>query len=283
LFVLLACIAVPRDGHAVRFVRARQIARSPHTIVPRARRVRRARMTRRPPGHPLGRHATVRPAEAAPRSKVWHPTGTMKHITGELTPNRRVSDLSTMALTAAGAPGVGGAHTISLPPFLDVFTGVGGLALTAASIVDYRRALDGPGRADAAHGLAWGLQSLTAMTAHVARVPVLGAVSQWLGVGGGVLQSGLGLYRLKDGLARRDRRVTILGALDVVAGVSWVASTVSWNPVALGVFLGSTGVRTVYANAGLLRQKADHLMQSARARLRVSNRPTEAAAGSAAE
>ena len=184
-------------------------------------------------------------------------------MVGELAPNRRVSDLSISALTLSGAPGVSGPANLNLPLHLDIFTGVGALALSAASIVDYRRALDNPGKADAAHGLAWGLQSLAALAGNAVSNEILRTTSVWLGIGGGAIQTALGLYRLKDGIARRDRRVTILGALDLVSGVSWIASTASYNPIALAVFLGSTGVRVVYANAGLIKSK----LEGARERL----------------
>lgn len=271
--LLLTCVAAPGDVGAVRLVRAKQPARSRHAVTPRPRRAIRLRRTllRRPPRGA----ANLRPATAPHRSKVLVSTTAVKSVVHELTPNRRMSDLSIAALTLSGAPGVRGPSNINLPLHLDVFTGLSGIALSVASLVDYRRALDGPGKADAAHGLAWGLQSLTALGGNAVSNTLLKTTSVWLGVGGGVIQAGLGLYRLKDGMARRDRRVTILGALDLVSGVSWIASTVSFNPVALGVFLASTGVRVVYANAGLLKELATRKYHGARDLL--SSRPMKEA------
>ncbi|HUS65958.1 MAG TPA: hypothetical protein VMZ28_15505 [Kofleriaceae bacterium] len=265
--LLLTFVALPGDVGAARLGRAQRPTRSQRRLTPRPRRAfRLRRQLLRPPPH---------------RSKVLLARTTAKTVVDELTPNRRLSDLSIAALTLSGAPGVRGPSNINLPLHLDVFTGLSGIALSVASLVDYRRALDGPGKADAAHGLAWGLQSLAALAGNAVSSPLLQSASTWLGVGGGAIQSGLGLYRLKDGLARRDRRVTILGALDLVSGVSWIASTVSFNPVALGVFLASTGVRVVYANAGLLKQVAQRHLRSTRDLL--SSRPSSKEAGRAAE
>lgn len=259
--LFLICLAAPRDAGAARLPRAR-------TQLERVRAAATRPLPRRPRRKSARPARLVRPAPP-PASKI-------QAIRRAVSPNRRMSDLSIAGLTAAGAPGVDGAARINLPLSLDVFTGVGGLALSIASIVDYRRAIDGPGRADAAHGLAWGLQSIGAITAYVASTPWLATASAIVGVAGGVLQTGVGLFRLKDGIARRERRVTILGGLDVVAGVSWVASTVSYNPVALGVFLAATGARVVYANSALLHRLAGN------ARRKLSSRRT-AAAGTTAD
>ena len=179
-------------------------------------------------------------------------------------PGQRVSDLSASSLTVAGS------RTIdAVQPALAAVSGVAGVTLAAASAVELARARTHIERADAAHGIAWGLQSVGGIGGMWWRAPGWAApAAVGLGLGGGAIQVGVGLYRLKTGLARRDRRTLILGALDTGAGATWIASTVTGNPLTLATFFGLTGVRLLYANAPRL---SSHLVPRAAREQRPDN------------
>jgi hypothetical protein len=134
-------------------------------------------------------------------------------------------------------------------PAIIAVGGVGGVALAAASGFEFSRARSRIERADAAHGVAWGLQSLGSIGASLWAVP-RGVETAALGLGviGGGIQTAVGLYRLRNGLKAGDRRSLILGALDTGAGLSWVASTVTGNPAAFAAFVGFNAVRLTYTN-----------------------------------
>jgi len=161
-----------------------------------------------------------------------------------LWPGRRTTDLSATGLTVAGSRSIGAA------PALAAVSGVAGAALAAASAVELTRARTHIERADAAHGIAWGLQSIGGIGGMWWNAPGwVEPAAFGLGLGGGAIQTAVGLYRLKSGLASRDRRTIVLGVLDTGAGASWIASTVTGNPIALATFFGLTGARLIYSNA----------------------------------
>ena len=125
-----------------------------------------------------------------------------------------------------------------------------GGVLAIASAAELARARNNIERADAAHGIAWGLQSIGGIGGMWWNAPGWAApAAVGIGLGGGAIQTAVGLYRLKSGLASRDRRSIVLGLLDTGAGASWIASTVTGNPITLAAFFGLTGVRLVYTNA----------------------------------
>ena len=164
---------------------------------------------------------------------------------GFLLPGKRATDLSATGLTVAGSRSIG-----AVRPALAAVSGVAGAALAAASAVELARARTNIERADAAHGIAWGLQSIGGIGGMWWNAPGwVEPTAFGLGLGGGAIQTAVGLYRLKSGLASRDRRTVVLGLLDTGAGASWIASTVTGNPIALAAFFGLTGARLIYTNA----------------------------------
>ena len=164
-------------------------------------------------------------------------------------PGQRVSDISASGLTVAGSRSMD-----VVQPTLAAVSGVAGVTLAAASALELARARTHLERADAAHGVAWGLQSVGGIGGMWWKAPGWAAPAAYgLGLTGGAIQTAVGLYRLRTGWARRDRRTLILGAIDTGAGASWIASTVTGNPITLGVFFGLTGVRLIYTNAHRLR------------------------------
>jgi len=182
-------------------------------------------------------------------------------------PGQRVSDLSASSLTVAGSRSID-----VVQPALAAVSGVAGITLAAASAVELTRARTHIERADAAHGIAWGLQSVGGIGGMWWHAPGWAAPAAYgLGLGGGAIQVGVGLYRLKSGLARRDRKTVILGVLDTGAGASWIASTVTGNPITLGVFFGLTGARLLYTNgprmAAFARRTAARIDRAASRRL----------------
>jgi len=196
------------------------------------------RSTRRPARRPAIKVRAMRPLR--PRQ-----TALRRRAVSFLRPGQRVSDLSASSLTVAGSRSID-----VVQPALAAVSGVAGVTLAAASAVELARARTHIERADAAHGVAWGLQSVGGIGGMWWHAPGWAEKAAFgLGLGGGAIQVGVGLYRLKTGLARRDRKTLILGALDTGAGASWIASTMTGNPVTLGVFFGLTGARLLYSNA----------------------------------
>jgi hypothetical protein len=169
-----------------------------------------------------------------------------------LRPGQRVGDLSASGLTVAGSRSI----TAVQPAFAAV-SGVAGVTLAAASALELARARSHIERADAAHGIAWGLQSVGGVGSMWWHAPGwFEPLAFGLGLGGGAIQTAVGLYRLETGIATRDRRTIILGLLDTGAGASWVASTVTGNPFTLAAFFGLTGARLLYTNAPRLKRLA---------------------------
>lgn len=158
----------------------------------------------------------------------------------------RIADASVSGLTVAGVGSVVKTSAQAAPK-LRALGGVAGVALIVASAAGLVEADTGSDRADAAHGLAWGMQSLGEV------VNGGSTLTTALGVGGGAIQTAVGLHRVRTGLKQKDRHQVILGSLDIVAGAAWVASTTTGNPITAGVFLVATAARVGYANAAELK------------------------------
>ncbi|HUS67771.1 MAG TPA: hypothetical protein VMZ28_24720 [Kofleriaceae bacterium] len=157
-----------------------------------------------------------------------------------------VAEASVSGLTVAGV-GTVVKSSAQTAPRLSALGGVAGAALIVASVAGLASAETGLDRADAAHGLAWGMQSMGEV------VRGSSTVTAALGVGGGAIQTAVGLHRVRSGIVQKDRRQVILGSLDVVAGAAWIASATTGNPITAGVFLVATAARVGYANAAELK------------------------------
>lgn len=227
--LLLVCLVHPMvQGISVAAVQSRGATRTRQTIAKRAASKRVLR----------------------PRVRALRPRRMRRAILRR--PGRRVGDLSTSGLTVAGSSGIG-----AVQPALAAVSGVAGVTLAASSALELRRARNHIERADAAHGIAWGLQSVGGVGSMWWHAPGwFEPMAFGLGLGGGGIQTAVGLYRLKTGLATRDRRTIILGVLDTGAGASWIASTVTGNPITLAAFFGLTGARLLYSNAPRLKSLA---------------------------
>ena len=92
-------------------------------------------------------------------------------------------------------------------PAIAAVSGVAGVTLAAASALETYRARTHVERADAAHGIAWGLQSVGGIGGMWGKAPGWAAPAAYgLGLTGGAIQTAVGLYRLRTGWARRNRR-----------------------------------------------------------------------------
>ena len=241
--LLLLCLAQP-------LVAGTSVAGLQKRGEPRARQSARERAGAR-------QHAVRRVAVKRARARLLRP---LRRAARNVRPGQRVSDVSASSLTVAGSRSIN-----AVEPALAAVSGVAGVTLAAASALELARARTHLERADAAHGIAWGLQSIVGIGGMWWNAPGWAApVALGLGLGGGAIQTAVGLYRLKSGLALRDRRTVILGVLDTGAGASWIASTVTGNPVTLGVFFGLTGVRLLYTNAPRFRSLARRAARSLR-------------------
>ena len=177
----------------------------------------------------------------------------------------RLGGISIGGLTLAGARGIGRVSRTGTGVLLAATTGIAGAALTVASAIDLVRARNHAERADAAHGMAWGLQSLGSVgQALFTSSSWMGGATRALGVGGGAIQTGVGLFRIGRGLRTGDRKTAIVGALDTGAGLTWAASSVTGNPIALGAFLGLTAVRMVYTNSDAIKAAGKRIAGGAR-------------------
>jgi hypothetical protein len=241
-------------------VRSARPLRTRRVVLPGSRRLR-APVSRAP-----RTSRTVAPVAPAPRDgrlrRFTRWTGRVLSVRGALRaiervfafvrPGQRVGDLSASGLTVAGSRSIG-----AVQPALAAVSGVAGVTLAAASALELARARNHIERADAAHGIAWGLQSVGGIGSMWWHAPGwFEPMAFSLGLGGGAIQTAVGMYRLRTGLAARDRRTIILGVLDTGAGASWIASTVTGNPIALAAFFGLTGVRLLYTNAPRLKALA---------------------------
>lgn len=192
---------------------------------------------------------------------------TVRRSAHEYLPDHRATiDLSASSLTMVGARGLTTARALGreLRP-IGMVSGVAGVALAASSAVELSRARTPVERAEAIHGIAWGLQSMSVLGKHVLQgARWIDPAAEVLGVSGGVLQTGVGLYRLGDGLRTKNRRHIVIGTLDSAAGVAWAVSSVSANPVALGAYVGLTAIRLAYTNGPVLKAAGGRALRAGR-------------------
>ena len=157
-----------------------------------------------------------------------------------------------------------------LGPIAGSLTGVGSIGLGVYSVRGMVNAKTPEKRFEASHGLAWSLQGLAGLLRMVApkvswlRGSAVHTVGTVLGVGGGLLQAGLGGYRLATGLHGHDRRRIVLGSLDLSAGLCWAASACALGgPAAMAGFVGLTAARIGYTYKDALTNTARRLLGKA--------------------
>ena len=192
---------------------------------------------------------------------------TVRRGAREYLPDPRATiDLSASGLTVVGARTLATARTLGreLRP-VGMVSGVVGVALAASSAVELSRARTPIARAEALHGIAWGLQSMSLLAKHVLQgARWIDPAAEVLGASGGMLQTGVGVYRLSKGLRTKDRRHIVIGALDTAAGMAWAVSSVSANPVALGAYVGLTAIRLAYTNGPALKAAGGRVLRAGR-------------------
>lgn len=153
--------------------------------------------------------------------------------------------------------------------FGKVFRGLGSLGVGVSSAVQLIRAKKTTKKVDAAHGVAWGLQSLVGMAYatkdkfSAATRMTLKKTGQLLGVAGGILQSGVGAYRLTKGIKEHDKEKIVLGGLDAGAGVAWTASALWGGPISMGACVGLNLVSLGYSYRDDIRKTKDRLKRAA--------------------
>jgi len=191
-----------------------------------------------------------------------------EHVTGVRISYRTVGDWSTASLLMASANQVVqlGSHACRLAPHL---AGFGSVGLGIYSLRDFVRANTGVDRLEATHGIAWSLQGLAGLGQMLdARGAWIAPTAKGLGVAGGVIQAGVGGYRLTRGVlglrrgeARDDNRARIkLALLDMGAGCCWAAAACGVAaPYSLGGFIVLTAARMAYGHRDSLKRAAGKL------------------------
>lgn len=174
-----------------------------------------------------------------------HDDGTIELLSVRIHP-KTVGSWSTASLLMASANEALAVGT-RLGPLAGPLTGVGSIGLGVYSIHGLINAKSPEARLDAAHGVAWSLQGAAGLV-RLTGLTGLKTAGKVLGVGGGLLQASLGAYRLVAGLRGHDKRRTIIGGLDLGAGLCWAATACSiGGPLALGGFIGLTSARLAYS------------------------------------
>lgn len=169
---------------------------------------------------------------------------------------RTVGNWGTASMLMSGANEairLGASNPVTAP-----LTGFGAVGLGVYSVRGLIKADNAEKRLDATHGIAWSLQGMAGLGKVLqSRVSWVGPAATTMGVAGGVIQTGVGGYRVVTGVRRKDRPRVILGCLDVSAGLCWVASACSIaNPYTLGGFVVLASARMAYAKRSSLKSFA---------------------------
>lgn len=193
--------------------------------------------------------------------------GKQEKITSVRIDFRAVGDWSTASLLMSSANQVvrlGPAASRLAPPL----AGFGSVGLGIYSLRDFVKAETAERRVDAAHGIAWSLQGMAGLgQALRGKGSWIAPTARTLGVAGGVMQMGIGGYRVASALrqapgkgSRRSR--AILGTIDLCAGACWAASSCGIAaPYTLGGFIVLTAGRMAYTHRDALSRAAGRLVK----------------------
>lgn len=163
---------------------------------------------------------------------------------------RVIGEVSTASLLFAGTREViHGAR--GLGPVGHSLLGAGTLGLGVYSTYELFSASSPYQRVDAAHGIAWSLQGASGFNRLIE--PLITPMSlslkdagRFLGFSGGLLQTGVGAFRIRSGIKKHDRKSIILGSFDIAAGLTWAASATLATSGFLEAFIGLTAMRMIY-------------------------------------
>ena len=201
---------------------------------------RSSRLGLRPLRH-LERTRTGSPSESVGRR--FSETGTLGLLSAGVRAVRRGGE----AQRAASGATLGSEQILAfLPPVL--------LAIGSAHAL--RSARSANERMEASHGLLWAAQASGEL------VGASGLLTGLLGTAGGSLQVLVGIRRLRAYIGERGRIDRVLGGLDVVAGSSWTATTLTGSTLALGVFVVSSLVKMAVENRDILKRVVLRFVQS---------------------
>jgi hypothetical protein len=177
---------------------------------------------------------------------------------------RTVGNWGTASLLMSGANEairLGASNPVTAP-----LTGFGAVGLGVYSVRGLIKAESAEKRLDATHGIAWSLQGMAGLGKVMQSKAVwVGPAATTMGVAGGVIQTGVGGYRVVTGVRRKDKPRVILGCLDASAGLCWVASACSIaNPYTLGGFVLLASARMAYAKRSSLKAFACRIRDGVR-------------------
>jgi hypothetical protein len=184
---------------------------------------------------------------------AWH------KISGKAPSTKEVSFASFLGLGTADVVGL--SHEVTRLSQTIGVLGVGGaLGLIATSIHDLRSSKPAAEKWDAASNLAWGQQGLVKLSSSTFALNT--AIG--LGVVGGLIQTGVGVSRIRRGYKVRDSASIKLGVLDVGSGLLWLG----WDLLALEapLFIGSYVLVRVSREAYANRESVGQFARKARSR-----------------
>ncbi|MBW2735237.1 MAG: hypothetical protein JRH20_22875, partial [Deltaproteobacteria bacterium] len=148
-------------------------------------------------------------------------------------------DVSTVGMVASGLMNAFKVGVYAAPSV----TAVAAPLMGGSAIRSFRQAKTWEARMDAASSFSWSLQGGAEFLKNGV---AFGAAA---GVAGGALEATAGAYRLWTGLhgKKKSRARVIQGAIEVVAGVSWVAYSLNIAfPTNLAIFSAATAARLGY-------------------------------------
>lgn len=158
-------------------------------------------------------------------------------------PDGTVGDVSTAGMVASGVMQAFkyGAR------FGPVVTMISAPVMGAYAVEQFRKSKTMEGRLEASSLFSWALQGGSEFLRHLPIGPLAGTIT---GVTGGVLQAGIGAYRMVTGARgdKKSRSRAIIGGIDLVAGLSWAAYSLNLAfPTSLAIFSVATAARIGYA------------------------------------
>ncbi len=189
----------------------------------------------------------------------------------------QLQTLSTSGLLVGSSGGIFNLYRAA-GPLGGPFIGIGSIGLGYVSVQNFRHAENAKKKAEALHGVAWSMQGVTTMgMALQGKYGWLAPASKALGVAGGALQAGVGVWRLGQGIKGRVKERIILGSLDIGGGACWAASACAIaTPWTLGGFVALTTARMafehrdfLYVAGGRIKKKVAHKTRRARRKIKV--------------
>jgi len=148
--------------------------------------------------------------------------------------------------------------SIKTLPYLTAIGAAGAFGLTAVSVAGLAMSDKPSERVDHAASAGWGIQSGLQMSARALNAgKVLTGLTVGLGVAGGILETGLGVKRIIDGIKAKDKQKLTLGILDITTGVTWaLSSALIPPPFGPMLFIGAAMTKMGYMHRHALKGTA---------------------------